>query len=72
MTVTKVTPAKNSNRLTEEDKAILKPLYALRAKREKEMEGMTSKERVAYIHNFELEAQEMAGFHKKHPELTAK
>ncbi|GHV46219.1 hypothetical protein AGMMS49546_33800 [Spirochaetia bacterium] len=72
MTVTKVTSTKNSNRFTDEDKAILKPLYALRAKREKEMKGMTSDEVYAYIHKFELEAQEMAGFHKKHPELTAK
>ncbi|GHV93753.1 hypothetical protein AGMMS50293_00730 [Spirochaetia bacterium] len=63
-----MTATNNSNRFTAEDKAILKPLYALRAKREKEMEGMTSKERVAYIHKFELEAQEMAGFHKNIPD----
>jgi hypothetical protein len=66
-----MTAAKNPNRLTDEDKAILKPLRALRAKREKEMEGMTSDEVYAYIHKFELEAQAMAGTHKKHPGLTA-
>ncbi|GHT52822.1 hypothetical protein FACS1894106_2350 [Spirochaetia bacterium] len=55
--MTKATTTKESNKFTDEEKAILRRLHALRAKREKEMEGMTSQERYEYIHNIELETQ---------------
>ncbi|MDR0877426.1 MAG: hypothetical protein LBN21_05190 [Treponema sp.] len=67
-----MTATKSSAKLTAEDKAVLKPLYTLRAKRQKEMEGMSSTEVYAYIHKFELEAQRMAGFNKKQAKTAAK
>ncbi|GHV09160.1 hypothetical protein FACS189485_21440 [Spirochaetia bacterium] len=55
--MTKVTTTKESNKFTDEEKAILRRLRALRAKRSKEMEGMTRDEVYEYIHNIELETQ---------------
>jgi hypothetical protein len=46
MTVTKVT-----SKFTEEEKAVLKKIYKIRAKMQKDMEGMTQAERIAYINN---------------------
>jgi hypothetical protein len=56
-----MTASKNSNKFTSEDREVLRSLYALRAKREKEMEGMTVDEQYEYIHKIELETQAMAG-----------
>ncbi|GHT96700.1 hypothetical protein FACS1894141_7120 [Spirochaetia bacterium] len=44
MTVTKVT-----SKFTEEERAVLKKIYKIRAKMQKDMEGMTQDERIAYI-----------------------
>jgi hypothetical protein len=57
MTKTKVAGTKESNKFTDEEKAILRRLRALRARRSKEMEGMTSEEAVAYFHKLDLETK---------------
>jgi hypothetical protein len=46
MTVTKVT-----SKFTEEEKAVLKKIYKIRAQMQKDMDGMTQAERIAYINN---------------------
>jgi hypothetical protein len=38
-------------KFTEEEKAVLKKIYKIRAEMQKDMEGMTSAEVVAYINN---------------------
>jgi hypothetical protein len=42
---------KSTSKFTEEEKTVLKRIYAVRRKMEKEMEGMTAAEQVAYINN---------------------
>jgi hypothetical protein len=38
-------------KFTEEEKAVLKKIYKIRRQIEKNMEGMTQEERIAYINN---------------------
>jgi hypothetical protein len=38
-------------KFTEEEKAVLKKIYKIRREMEKDMEGMTQAERIAYINN---------------------
>jgi hypothetical protein len=54
-------------RFTEEEKTIIKRIHAHRAKREKEMRGMTTQERVAYMNRLGEEAAKKIGLTPKHP-----
>jgi hypothetical protein len=62
MTTTKV-----ASRFTEEEKIIFKRLRAHRAKREKEMRGMTNKEKADYMNRLGEEAAKKLGLTPKRP-----
>ena len=48
-----MTKTKRAPKFTEEERAVLKRIYRVRAQMQKEMEGMTSEEKVAYIKDVE-------------------
>jgi hypothetical protein len=62
-----MTATKAASQFTEEEKAILKRLRAHRAKREKEMRGMTNKEKADYMNRLGEEAAKKLGLAPKGP-----